>query len=57
MELEQLWDLFRETGDPMGYLLYRAECGPAERPRAARRGDEAEKETERRTQQENAPLL
>ncbi len=22
---DQLWDLFRETGDPMGYLLYRAE--------------------------------
>jgi len=21
----QLWDLFRETGEPMGYLLYRAE--------------------------------
>ena len=21
----QLWNLFRETGDPMGYLLYRAE--------------------------------
>ena len=21
----QLWDLFRETGDPMGYLLYRAQ--------------------------------
>ena len=20
----QLWDLFRETGEPMGYLLYRA---------------------------------
>ena len=23
---ETLWDLFRETGDPMGYLLYRAEA-------------------------------
>ncbi len=22
---DQLWALFRETGDPMGYLLYRAE--------------------------------
>ena len=22
---EQLWNLFRETGDPMGYLLYSAE--------------------------------
>lgn len=22
---DQLWNLFRETGDPMGYLLYRAE--------------------------------
>ena len=22
---EQLWNLFRETGDPMGYLLYKAE--------------------------------
>ena len=22
---DQLWDLFRETGEPMGYLLYRAE--------------------------------
>lgn len=21
----QLWNLFRETGDPVGYLLYRAE--------------------------------
>ena len=21
----QFWDLFRETGEPMGYLLYRAE--------------------------------
>ena len=21
----QLWNLFRETGDPMGYLLYRAD--------------------------------
>ena len=21
----QLWNLFRETGEPMGYLLYRAE--------------------------------
>ena len=21
----QLWDLFRETGDPVGYLFYRAE--------------------------------
>ncbi len=20
----QLWDLFRETGEPMGYLLYRS---------------------------------
>ena len=22
---DQLWNLFRETGDPMGYLLYRVE--------------------------------
>lgn len=22
---EQLWNVFRETGDPMGYLLYKAE--------------------------------
>ena len=22
---DQLWNLFRETGEPMGYLLYRAE--------------------------------
>ncbi len=22
---DQFWNLFRETGDPMGYLLYRAE--------------------------------
>ena len=22
---DQFWDLFRETGEPMGYLLYRAE--------------------------------
>ncbi len=21
---DQFWNLFRETGDPMGYLLYRA---------------------------------
>ena len=21
----QLWNLFRETGDPMGYLLYKAD--------------------------------
>lgn len=21
---DQLWNLFRETGEPMGYLLYRA---------------------------------
>lgn len=21
----QLWNVFRETGDPMGYLLYRAD--------------------------------
>ena len=26
-DMEQtLWNLFRETGDPMGYLLYRAEA-------------------------------
>ena len=23
---QTLWNLFRETGDPMGYLLYRAEA-------------------------------
>ncbi len=23
--VDQLWNLFRETGDPMGYLLYKAE--------------------------------
>ncbi len=32
----QLWDLFCETGDPMGYLLLcaerREEAGEAERP-------------------------
>ena len=22
---DQFWNLFRETGDPMGYLLYKAE--------------------------------
>ena len=22
---EQLWNVFQETGDPMGYLLYKAE--------------------------------
>ena len=22
---DQLWNVFRETGEPMGYLLYRAE--------------------------------
>ncbi len=22
---DQLWDLFRETGEPRGYLLYKAE--------------------------------
>ncbi|MBR1497158.1 MAG: hypothetical protein IJ617_05990 [Oscillospiraceae bacterium] len=28
----QLWNLFRETGEPMGYLLYRVDGGgrPAE---------------------------
>lgn len=31
----QLWNLFRETGDPMGYLLYKAEHGkkPPEKPK------------------------
>ena len=24
MNDEQLWNVFRETGDPLGYLLYRA---------------------------------
>lgn len=23
--VDQFWNLFRETGDPMGYLLYRAQ--------------------------------
>lgn len=25
MEREELWNVFQETGDPLGYLLYRAE--------------------------------
>ena len=29
---DQLWSLFRETGDPMGYLLYKAEGGQKENP-------------------------
>jgi len=40
---QELWQLFEETGDPMGYLLYRAydrhrqaqACQSAETPREA----------------------
>ena len=28
----QLWDLFRETGEPMGYLFYRAEQAEKKNP-------------------------
>ena len=28
---QTLWNLFRETGDPMGYLLYRAEAHSREK--------------------------
>lgn len=29
--VDQFWNLFRETGDPMGYLLYRAQKKQAKR--------------------------
>ena len=34
---DQLWNLFRETGDPMGYLLYKAEknCRQEKKPAKA----------------------
>ena len=28
----ELWNLFRETGDPICYLLYKAEDGEKNRP-------------------------
>ncbi len=43
---EQLWNLFRETGEPMGYLLYRADCG-TETDDAAAHTDNAEQEEQR----------
>ncbi len=38
----RLWDLFRETGEPMGYLLYRAE----KKQEKKRGGSKAEKASE-----------
>ncbi len=32
MDREQHWHLCRETGAPVGYLLYRTEREPKERP-------------------------
>ncbi len=34
---DQLWNLFRETGEPMGYLLYKAEkqCREEKKPASA----------------------
>ena len=37
----QLWELFLETGDPMGYLLFRAECG--EKPEPDRKKNQNQK--------------
>lgn len=38
---DQLWNLFRETGDPMGYLLYRA--GKKQKKAKTDKADAAEK--------------
>ena len=61
----QLWNLFRETGDPLGYLYYRAgDIGRAHRARPGRanakparrfsggggRGKKMEAETDGRTE-------
>ena len=37
---DQLWNLFRETGEPMGYLLYRAEKKRRQKKEADRRSPE-----------------
>ena len=34
----QLWDLFRETGEPMGYLLYRAEKKRKQKRKSGEKG-------------------
>ena len=44
---DQLWDLFRETGDPMGYLLYRAE--------EKRKTEEAQRRSEGKDRAEREP--
>ena len=44
---EQLWNLFRETGDPMGYLLYKAE--KTRKTEEARRRFEGNNKAVRRT--------
>ena len=31
---DQLWNLFRETGEPMSYLLYRAEKNSRQKKKA-----------------------
>ena len=38
---DQLWNLFRETGEPMGYLLYKAEKRE-KKPGAAQEGTKPE---------------
>ena len=37
----QLWNVFRETGDPLGYLLYQAErqLKPPEQPEQKKQSD------------------
>ena len=37
---DQLWNLFRETGDPMGYLLYRANKAGKKKPAEDRKWKE-----------------
>ena len=38
---DQLWALFRETGDPMGYLLYRAEKAKKTKDKAKSKAEQA----------------
>ncbi len=45
-----IWNLFRETGDPMGYLLYRAE--KTRKTEKARRRFEEKNNAERRSTEE-----
>ena len=44
---DQLWNLFRETGDPMGYLLYRAEKDREKRKTQKKEPPEKKPEPER----------